>query len=168
MDNQKHTHAKQRHDALIAAAKVETRPLADWCGELGYTYEYAHAILLRYSVPFKGRREAKQEKMLELCAKGLDCMQIANELGMASAWHVHKRLTYLGAKPMKLVGQHRVYEIGNRHLSRDVPRPIKMIGDLKRGMKTRDMQEKYGVSRERISQVRAFGVQEGLLEVAHE
>ena len=54
--------------------------------------------------------------------------------------------------------------IGGKRMSKECPRNIKMLGDLKRGFDTGKMMDKYGVCRERVSQVRAYGIEAGLLK----
>lgn len=160
---QSHLTAKQRREALIAAGRVEQRPLEEWCGEYGFGYCSAASHLRRACVPFKGIRGAKAEKMLALHGKGLDCAAIAKEMGLSGARYVYRRLLDMGASPSH-IAQPGNMEIGGKRMSRDVPRILKMVGDLKRGLSTADMQAKYGVCRERVSQVRAYGIAAGLLE----
>lgn len=159
---QDHATVRKRREALIATARVEQRPLDEWCVELGFRYGSASAYLRRAGVPFKGTREAKAEKMLSLHEAGLDCHAIAKEMGHATAHYAYRRLLELGAKPAYPNGGHNK-TIGGKRMSKETPRVVKMLGDLKRGMETADMLAKYGVSRERISQVRAYGVEAGLL-----
>lgn len=153
---------KQRRDALIAAAKVEQRPLPEWCGEYGFKYAHAAATLRASSVPFKGIREAKEERLLSLHEQGLDCHAIAKETGHSSASYVYRRLIDLGAKPAYPHCGHNL-TVGGKRMSKECPRVVKMLGDLKRGYTTGKMVDKYGVCRERVGQVRAYGIEAGLL-----
>lgn len=157
-----HEQAKQRRDALIAAAKVEQRPLPEWCGEYGFKYAHAAATLRARSVPFKGVKDAKEARLLSLHEKGLDCHAIAKETGLSSAAYVYARLLELGATPERPKPTGNLV-VGGKRMNKECPRVVKMIGDLKKGKDTAWMRDKWGVCRERVNQVRAYGIEAGLL-----
>lgn len=126
--------------------------------------EYVRACLRMAGLAPESPFQRKTKAMVKRCEEGDSCEEIAKEFGLSGADYAYVRLKQLGAKPKKPAPKGNIYQIGSRKLARDMPRVVKMMGDLKRGLTTADMQAKYGVCRERVSQVRAFGVEAGLLE----
>jgi hypothetical protein len=125
---------------------------------------YVRACLRRAGVAMETPFQQKAKAMVRRCEEGASCEEIAKEFGLSGADYAYVRLKQLGAKPKRPAQKGNIFQIGTRKLARDVPRVVKMLGDLKRGMDSAGMQAKYGVCRERVSQVRAYGVEVGLLE----
>jgi hypothetical protein len=163
-----HEDSRLRRNSMIAFAKEAEKPhaLSELAKRFGFSTDTARSCLMREKAPFVSPRDEKKDKMLALYKQGLDCASISKEMGLSSAIYAYKRLQDMGENPVRPRGEGAYFQLGTRKLSRDVPRLIKMLGDLKRGVDTATMQAKYGICRERVSQVRAYGVATGLLDEA--
>jgi hypothetical protein len=159
-----HSSAHKRRLSLIALAKQEVRLISELASEVGMRVPYAESILRRHNVPYISISKAKKQQMVSLHREGHDCVSIAKEMGLKSAEHVYRRLLQLGEKPKGPRFPYQPKQVGHRRLGRDMPRIVKMLGDMKDGKDNAFIQEKYGICRERAGQVRAYGIAAKLLE----
>ncbi len=153
----------KKKDYIVAAVKMGS-PLDAVATKYGVSRQHVEGICRRHKVPYVSISEGKKQRMVSLHREGHDCVSIAKEMGLKSAEHVYRRLLQLGEKPKGPRFPYQPKQIGHRRLGRDMPRIVKMLGDMKDGKDNAFIQEKYGICRERAGQVRAYGIAAKLLE----